>query len=266
MAPWVVGIWEFQLNNLNQENIKLYEKYFEEGLIPANKKKNVAGFRAIPIEAEIKENSQVQPYEKISEIIEANSKFAVANCICRKEARLMGEGCDKILESCLSFGMAADFYIENGMAREISKEEALQVIKKAEEDGLVHFSSNHAEDKIFICNCCSCCCKALANITKHDNFGVIAQSNYYAVSDEETCTACEECIDRCQVFAIQMENELAVIDRDKCIGCGLCVSTCPSDSISMVHKEPDATSPIFADGNELMQASANDTNKEFPFE
>ncbi|MBW1846150.1 MAG: 4Fe-4S ferredoxin, partial [Deltaproteobacteria bacterium] len=124
MAPWVVGIWEFQLNNLNQENIKLYEKYFEEGLIPANKKKNVAGFRAIPIEAEIKENSQVQPYEKISEIIEANSKFAVANCICRKEARLMGEGCDKILESCLSFGMAADFYIENGMAREISKEEA----------------------------------------------------------------------------------------------------------------------------------------------
>jgi len=266
MAPWVVGIWEFQLNNLTQENIQLYEKYFEEGMIPANKKKNVAGFRAIPVEAEVKDNSQIQPYEKISEIINANEKFAVADCICRKEAKMLSKGCNKILESCLSFGLAADFYIENGLAREISKEEAQQILKKTEEDGLVHFSSNHAGNKIFICNCCSCCCKALANITKHDNGGVIAQSNYYAVTDEETCTGCEECIERCQVFAIHMENEHAVINREKCIGCGLCVSTCPSESISIIHKEPDAISPIFADENELIQTAAKDANKEFPFE
>lgn len=266
MAPWMVGIWEFQVNNLTPETITLYEKYFEEGVIPANKKKNTAGFRAIPIETEIKGNSEVQPYEKISEIIEANSKFAVAECICRKEARMLDQGCDKLLESCLSFGVAADFYIENGLAREITKQEALQVLNKAEEDGLVHFSSNHMGDKMFICNCCSCCCKALANITKHDNFGVIAQSNYYAVSDKETCTGCETCLDRCQVFSIHMEDEHAVIDRNKCIGCGLCVSTCATESISMIHKEPGAASPIFADGNELMQAAAKDTNKIYPFE
>jgi len=266
MAPWMVGVWEFQVKNLTNENIKLYEKFYEEGMVPANKKKNVPGFRAIPIEAEIKDNSQIQPYEKISEILEANTKFAVAECICRKEAQMQGKGCDKLLESCLSFGVAADYCIENEAAREITKDEARAILKKVEEDGLVHFSSNHMGDKIFICNCCSCCCKALANITKYDNLGVIAQSNYYAAVDEETCTACETCMDRCQVFAIHMEDEFAVINRDKCIGCGLCVSTCPSESITMIHKEPDKISPIFTDGNELIMAAAKDTNKEYPFE
>jgi NAD-dependent dihydropyrimidine dehydrogenase PreA subunit len=106
----------------------------------------------------------------------------------------------------------------------------------------------------------------LANITKYDNPKVISQSNYYAVSDEETCTTCETCVERCQVFAIHIENEHAVIDREKCIGCGLCVSTCSTESISMVQKQNDAISPIFMDQNELLQAIAKDTNKEYPFE
>ena len=122
MAPWIVGIWEFQLNNLNQDNIPLYEKYFEEGMVPERGRSGTAGFRVIPIEREIEDSTEVQPFEKVSEIIEASHRFAVADCICRKEAGMMGHGCDKLLEACMMFDLAADYYIDNGLGREISKE------------------------------------------------------------------------------------------------------------------------------------------------
>jgi len=265
LAPWVVGIWEFQVNRLNKENIPLYEKYHQEGIVASSKGKKIGGFRVIPVEEEIRDDKEIQPYERVSEIIEANSKFAVADCICRKESEIMGDKCDKLLEACMTFGFAADYYIENGMAREISKEEAKQVLIKAEEDGLVHCSSNHKGEKIFICNCCGCHCKALAYITKHDMPGLIAQSDYYAAVDANTCEGCETCVDRCQVDAIEMQEDIAAITIEKCIGCGLCVSSCPTGSLSMLHKEPEALSHIFNDDNELMQAKANDTGKVFPF-
>ncbi len=265
LAPWMVGIWEFQVNRLNRENAPMYEKFYEEGLAVAAKDRNVGGFRVIPVEQEIIDDKEVQPFEQVSAIIEANTKFAVANCICRKESEIMGDKCDKLLEACMTFGLAADYYIENRIAREITKEEARQILLKAEEDGLVHFSSNHKGNKIFLCNCCGCHCKALANINKHDNPALIAQSNYCATVDKETCEGCETCLDRCQVNAIQMQAEIAQISTANCIGCGLCVSTCPSDSIVMDRKQPGALSHIYTDDFELMQARAADTGKTFPF-
>lgn len=266
LAPWMIGIWEFQVNNLTQDNIKLYEKYYEEGMVPLNKTKKVSGFRVIPIQKEIQDNTEIQHYEKVFELIDSQTRFAVADCICRKEAKMIGEGCEKLSEACMMFGFAADYYIENEMGREISKDEAKEILLKAEEDGLVHFSSNHAGDKIFMCNCCGCCCKALANITKYDNPGLIAKSNYYASVNIETCDGCETCTVRCQVDAIQVEDELANISTAKCIGCGLCVSICLTESISMIRKETDVLSHIFVDDNELTQARSDDTQKAYPFE
>ena len=244
----------------------MYEKYYQEGIVANAKNRKVGGFRVIPVEKEIKNDKEIQPFEKVSAIIEANSKFAVADCICRKESEIMGDKCDKLLEACMMFGVAAEYYIENGTGREITKEEAHQILLKTEQDGLVHCSSNHKGDKTFICNCCGCHCKALAFINKHDVPAVIAHSNYFATVDADTCEGCETCIDRCQINAIVMQDEIAQIGVDKCIGCGLCVSTCPSESIAMIHKQPEALSPIYADGFELLQARADDTSKTFPFE
>lgn len=166
----------------------------------------------------------------------------------------------------MMFDIAADYYIDNGLGREITREEAEQVLLKAEESGLVHCSSNHKGQKIFICNCCGCCCKALAAITKYENPGLITKSNFYAAVDTETCDGCEACPDRCQVEAIHMADDIAVITLEKCIGCGLCVSTCPTESIRMVHKDPDALSHIYADDFDLSLARSEDTGKAFPFE
>jgi len=266
LVPWVVGIYEFQLNNLTPENIKLYEKYYEEGMVPARQNRKIGLFRVIPVEQEIEGNTEIQPYEKVSQIIESQTKFAVADCICRKEARMLGKGCDKLLEACLSFGAFADFYIENGLGREISKEEAKKILLKAEEDGLIHCSTNSAGNKLFICNCCGCCCKYLALVTKYGNLQAIARSNYYATKDQETCTDCGTCVERCQVNAVRSENDHTVIDRDMCIGCGLCASTCPTGSITMVQKSPQEASPIFSGGKALLQAMGRETGKVYPFE
>ncbi|MBU2646393.1 4Fe-4S binding protein [bacterium] len=266
LAPWMVGIWEFQLNNLTDENIKLYERFYQEGMLPSKKNTTVPGFRVIPIEEEIMGIKEIQPFEKISEIINAQTRFAVAPCICRKEAQMVGDGCDKLLEACMMFGLAADYYIENELAREITKEEALQVLDKAEADGLIHFSSNHADDKVFICNCCGCCCKALAYLVKYDMPNAIGKSNYYAVLDKESCTDCEDCLDRCQVNAIRFEDGVTTIYEEKCIGCGLCVSVCPTESISMVIKSPEKYAPVYANGDEMLQAIGKERNKPYPFE
>ena len=266
LAPWVVGIWEFQVKNLNSENIRLYEKYHEEAMIPAGKKSKTAGFRVIPIEQEVVNHPGVETYEKVSQIIESSTRFAVADCICRKEAQMFGHACDRLLEACMTFDAAADYYIENEFGREITKEEAKEILSTAEDDGLVHHSSNHLGQKNFICNCCGCCCKALARITKHGNPDAIARSNYYAVIDEDECNACESCRDRCQVDAIQMKDDVAVSKKEVCIGCGLCVSDCPTECISLARKAPDEVSPIFADGGELMQAAAREKHKEYPFQ
>jgi len=266
LAPLVVGIWEFQVKNLNDQNIRLYEKYHEEAMVPERRKSKAAGFRVIPVEEEVQDDTQVESYEKVSEIIESSTRFAVADCICRKEAQMFGHGCDKLLEGCMMFDMAAEYYIENEFGREISKEEARQILTKAEEDGLVHHSSNHLGKKIFICNCCGCCCKALANLTKHDNPDAIARSNFYAVIDADDCNACEVCIDRCQVDAIQLMDDVAEVDKDACIGCGLCVSSCPTEGISLARKTGDEVSPIFTDDAELLQTVARDKNKEYPFQ
>ena len=264
LAPWVVGIWEFQLKNLTDDNIKLYEKYHEEGMVPQSEGVKTAGFRVIPVEQEIEDSSEVESFEKVSEIIENSTRFAVADCICRKEAEMFGHACDRLMEGCMMFDMAADYYIENEFGREITKEEAKQTLAKAEEDGLVHHSSNHLGQKIFICNCCGCCCKALAHVTKHNHPDAIAKSNYYAVVEEDECTTCGTCVDRCQVNAIKVDD-FAVIDKEICIGCGLCVAPCPTEAISMVRKSADEAVPIFADDAELLQSLANEKGKTFPF-
>lgn len=150
LIPWAIGIFEFQLNNLSRENVDLFEKYYHEGMVPTWKNRKAGMMRVIPVQKEIEGKTEIHPYEKVSEIIEKHTKFAVADCICRKVAKIQGHGCGKLMEACMSFGPAAEFYIENGLGREISKEEAKQILEKAEEDGLIHCSTNKTGTKTFI--------------------------------------------------------------------------------------------------------------------
>ncbi len=266
LAPWMIGIWEFQVNRLTPQNIRRYERFYREGMVPEARRRNIAGMRVIPIEKVIRDGSQIEPFERVSEIIEQHSRFAVAECICRKERRLQGHDCGKLREACLSLGYGADYYIENGCAREITKSEAKQILVRAEADGLIHFSSNHKGEKDFICNCCGCCCKVLEYINRYNIPTAVSNADYYAILDQSACNACKKCLDRCQVKAVTYDGRKIHIHSDRCIGCGLCASACPSHAISMRHKSPHELSPTYADDMEFMQALSKDTNKPYPFE
>ena len=154
---------------------------------------------------------------------------------------MSGAGCDKPLESCLVFGTGAFYYEENGLGRKISQDEAMDILKKGIEAGLV-LQPGNAQKPTNICMCCGCCCQILKNLNDMEQPAKAVSTNYYAEVDPEQCTACEVCVDRCQMNAITVE-EVAVIDLDRCIGCGLCVPTCDFDAMSLKKKEGEAIVP-----------------------
>jgi NAD-dependent dihydropyrimidine dehydrogenase PreA subunit len=151
-------------------------------------------------------------------------------------------------DTCISFGIAAERYIEKGWAREVSKDQVMMALKKSSEEGLIHQISN-AKKVDFICSCCECCCEAIKLLKKFPFPGLIVNSNYYAQINSESCTRCGTCIERCQMDAITLKKNNASIKKKKCIGCGNCVSTCPSRAIILVRKkklkdEPPANGEI----------------------
>jgi NAD-dependent dihydropyrimidine dehydrogenase PreA subunit len=162
--------------------------------------------------------------------------ISVAPCICRKEARLRGSGCDKPEETCLHFGAAAEYYIENHLGRQINAEEALAIIREADRAGLVHAGVNtrHLSN---LCNCCPCCCASMKGITEKgmDRHGFL-NALFVATVDPDSCTGCGICAPRCPVHAISTD-EKAGVDSGKCLGCGLCSTACPVEAIIMHLRE-----------------------------
>jgi NAD-dependent dihydropyrimidine dehydrogenase PreA subunit len=194
--------------------------------------------RTIPINREVAANWPVAPYEDVLEILDNQKVIAIAPCICRKSAKLAGKGCDRPLEACFMFGSHADYYVENGLGRYITREEAKEIAKANEEAGLVMQPFN-SQKVGGMCSCCGDCCGMLRSLKMQPAPAEAVQSNYFAEVDKDECIGCETCLDRCHMDAIKMVNETAVIQLDRCIGCGLCVSTCPTGSIQLVKKAED---------------------------
>lgn len=244
LEPYVVGIMEFQIGRLDKEFMDLGNKYARaRGLEEAArgiKTPKTHFWRVLAIEKSIPTDIVIHPYEKISEFIDKAGKIAVTDCICRVASIMRGEGCGKTVQSCMIFSPYAEYYIENAFpGRLISKEEAFDVIAITEEEGCVHNSQNTASGPVFICNCCPCCCGLMRTVIGLNQHNRVARSDYFAKVDEDTCTACEECVDRCPFNAVSIEDDVAKINFDFCMGCGLCVSTCTTGALSLSRK-PDA--------------------------
>ena len=204
---------------------------------------HVPQLRTIPVGRSISAGVKVMPYEKAEELVKKQKKFLVAPCICRKEKELEGDGCGKLMEACLVFGWGADYYERNGLGRVITMEETLEILRKADEEGLVLQPSN-AKEIVNICCCCGDCCQILINLKRHPFPAAMASASFVARVDPEVCIGCETCLERCQMEALSMEDEHAVVNPDRCIGCGLCVSTCPSGALSLYRKSEEAQPEI----------------------
>jgi Na+-translocating ferredoxin:NAD+ oxidoreductase subunit B len=200
-------------------------------------------FRVLPVQEEIDTSKTVLPYAQLTKFVKQTEAIAVGTCFCRHHAILLDENndCGVSHKNCMAFGDGAIFLSERHNGRLLKKDEALEILKKAEEDGLVHCSANTSDELGFICNCCSCHCGILRMAKAAPKASLLLTSGYIAHFDAELCTACETCTERCPVLAISV-NGTASVDDLQCIGCGLCVSTCPTEAIALVPK-PDMTAP-----------------------
>ena len=234
-TQYVIGIWEYHVNDLDPNLIRDMEEYLPT-LFNIDTWKKVPQLRTVPVGASIPVELDVMPYEKAEELVRSHNKFLVAPCICRKERTMVGEGCEKPVESCLVLGSATDYYLKNGLGRKIEKEEVLEILKEADKHGLVLQPSN-SQKIVNICCCCGCCCAVLRTVKKHPKPAEIVSSAFTVAYDSDLCTNCQVCVNRCQMEAISISDDSVEYNFDRCIGCGLCVSTCPSGAVTLVRKQ-----------------------------
>jgi len=228
----VIGIWEYHVTQLNQELIRDMNAYIPTLINEAWK---VPQLRTIPVKKSLTTTHEVLTYEIAEEIVGRHKRIAVAPCICRRERKMEGEGCDRLEEACLVFGSAADYYVRNGMGRYIDDREALDVLKTAENSGLV-LQPGNSQNPANICCCCGCCCGVLRTLKKMPRPAEMVSAPFYVEVEQENCQGCEVCAERCQMDAFSFPLAKAHLDQDRCIGCGLCVTTCPSGALTLVRK------------------------------
>jgi ferredoxin len=245
----VPGIFELQfmkgeVNDHAKKMARLFDAYFE-AVVPKSddEKKDMlvpeAGThfaRVIPIEKTVGSGTEIFSFEEARRYVDEADTITVAVCYCRHEKRLLDHGCEYPDDVCLQFGPFAKFVAERGFAREISKAEAQEVLKKSADAGLVATSSNTTDRIDFICNCCTCCCGILRGVSQFNAPVRSISSNYEAVINVDECTGCGECVEKCQMDAVKLEGDTAKLDLDRCIGCGVCVHHCPVEAITLVSR------------------------------
>ena len=237
-VPYAVGIFEFQVGSMDEAFARDNEQYFEQVFLKVSQSYKTPLLRTVPINRQIVAEWPVAPYEDVLQIVDSQKKIAIAHCVCRTQRALAGHDCDKPRENCFMFGSHAEYYVENGMGRYITKEEAKKIVIDNEEAGLVMQPFN--SQKIGgMCSCCGDCCGMLRALKKQPNPAEAVQSNYYAQVDETLCTGCETCVDRCQMDAVEVVDGISSVLLNRCIGCGLCVTTCPTEAIQLIKKPED---------------------------
>lgn len=236
-VPFVVGVFEFQLERLDKELADLMEEY-APSLMPTLGGVRPALMRVVvPVNAQIDGQHQVHVYEDVRQILGKAKSFQVNECICRKEHAIQGSSCKHPSEVCLAFANSEGAFDNSPRGRVITLQDALDVVAKAEESGLVHATYNVESGQMFMCNCCSCCCGIIRGMKSFNAPHLMAKSNYRASIAADTCAACGTCADeRCPMEAIVEDDGVYTVQEERCIGCGVCASTCPTESITLIRK------------------------------
>ena len=244
--PLAVGMFEMQVDKLTADYVNDFHQYMDEGFREAFLTKGTGQLRTVPIGAALANEKLVGSYDDIREYIKASDgPFAVINCVCRQGVDLLGRACahSSIRETCLMVGSFAAASVMNRTGRRLKKQEMLELLDRADAEGMV-LQPQNAQNPRFICCCCGDCCEVLTNVKKLPKPAEYFETNYFAEVDTELCTSCAKCLERCQMDAIAIGASSAEIDRDRCIGCGLCVSTCPTAAMSLKAKDRARVPPV----------------------
>jgi Pyruvate/2-oxoacid:ferredoxin oxidoreductase delta subunit len=194
--------------------------------------------RIIPVGATIESKAKVLAFEDVREIVNRSKSLSVSPCTCR----VIDGKCGKPVEICIQVNRAADYNVQRGTGRAITKQEAISLLHQAEKEGLVHIADNRQNIDHVICNCCRDCCMNWRLPNPHK---FVAPSRFRALVNLEECIGCQTCLDRCFFNAISMEGDdpKAHIDPEKCVGCGVCTIPCPTEAITLKEVRPPEVIP-----------------------
>jgi H+/Na+-translocating ferredoxin:NAD+ oxidoreductase subunit B len=242
-AMLAIGMFEYHVDKLTPEFVQNMNDYFDEAFAEEFHKAKVPQLRTSPHAKALEREHKVATYDDMRTYVQnVDKQIVVANCVCKQGEALIGKPCKQTedYELCLVFG--GQKYVERKQAREITKEECLSILDRAEKEGLV-LQPGNTQEPFAICLCCSCCCGVLKAARHFENPAQLFSTNYYAEIILDDCVGCGVCVKRCQMDAIIIEDKKAILDLGKCIGCGLCVTTCPTKAIKLIKKDDETIPP-----------------------
>jgi len=253
IVPLAPGFYDFQINKLTKELAEDFDQYCDEGFISGFLENGILQIRTVPVEKSVPVEYTISNFDEIKKIIINNKrKINLSPCICRQSKSIQGKGCDHPIETCMSIGPNPRFPLQIG--RVITNEEALEVLRKSQEMGMV-ISPSNSQWPFLICSCCGCSCMFLENLKKYENPARFVNSNYYITINKDLCTGCGNCISSCHMDANKFnDNDVSEVNLGYCIGCGVCVPKCPQNARTLIKKEKEMIPP--KNFNELYQIIA----------
>lgn len=222
----------------------LWKMYYKKTMIHEVGETEPGWHRVMPVPGSYMDPDTILPYESARNMLEKDAKkLALMQCACRKIESERNVK-NRPLDTCIACNEAAAYAIEYGLGKEITIDEAMDVLKRTEEAGCVHTTANNKDNLLFICNCDGDCCLFFRPYNDWNYPGTIGKASVWADVDQEACIGCGVCKeDRCPVHAIELTDGKADVNKDRCIGCGLCVTKCPAQAITLV-KRPEEAQPV----------------------
>jgi len=279
LAPTMAGFFEFSIMRMDGKFDRkiLSELFYQYINVEEDFVREVLGIkpaiaRVFVQEPALSDENQklILDYERASAVIKSAATIGVGTCYCRHKMEHARHACDMPQDVCLTFNSCADSLVRHGVAKKISVEEALAILDRVINLGLVQIGDNTREGVSFICNCCGCCCEAIIACKRlgcYDDF----RSNYYAVNNQDACSGCGVCAKRCPFEAIEIivgdnGKRVACIDSGKCVGCGVCARFCPAKSLGLKRHDKLADTPLNTIERVVLEAINNNKLQNYIFD
>ena len=246
LPPPMAGFFEFSMmrvrHDIDQKELAfLFYEYLnvEEDFIKALFTGGETGIGRVFVNEGVlsgEESLRILDHEKASEVVATASSIGVGVCYCRHKMEHVGRACRAPQDVCLTFNGVAASLTKHGFARSISRPEALDVLARCREEGLVQIGDNFREGVSFICNCCGCCCEAMLAVRRFGLLTAVHTTRFLAEVSAEACDGCGKCVDACPVEAallvsacdpLRPRRRVARVDAERCLGCGVCLAACP---------------------------------------
>ena len=246
---FIMGLYEWHVNAVDKEVAELADDIYDSLFEHHWKDRKTKQLRVVPVETAVMGKETVKSYDKIRELVKGpgNGPYAAAPCICRVEQTHKGNTVDRPMETCLTFGLVAQYYIDNGIGKALTPDELMDKIDACEAANLVPFSTN-SKDIVNMCMCDKDACQLFRNLRKFPKPAKEVHAAFHARIHREACIGCGKCIKKCQIDAIvpteipaTKKTFVQQVDNDRCIGCGLCVGACKQGALAMVENktQPD---------------------------